>query len=94
MLNRPNMGFPEVEHLDEYYRDCVIGGPAAFMIPIRERDQFIDAIRTKILLEVALAPPRSRCKYSGAGDPGAQCEGAGKRPAFSASGMWQQRWGN
>ncbi len=25
----------EVEHLDEYYRDCVIGGPGAFMIPRR-----------------------------------------------------------
>jgi uncharacterized protein DUF1194 len=42
-----------VENLDEHYRDCVIGGPGAFMIPVRERAQFAEAIKTKIIREIA-----------------------------------------
>ncbi len=47
-------------NLDIYYEDCVIGGPGAFVIPIRERDQFKEAIRTKLVLEIAgrTPPPR------------------------------------
>ncbi|HEY7386196.1 MAG TPA: DUF1194 domain-containing protein [Beijerinckiaceae bacterium] len=51
MLKQP--GFLDVPELDIYYRDCVIGGPGAFMIPARDRAQFQDAIKNKILLEVA-----------------------------------------
>jgi hypothetical protein len=47
----------DVENLDEYYRDCVIGGPGAFMIPVRERQQFADAIKTKIIREIAVLAP-------------------------------------
>lgn len=43
----------DIDELDEYYRDCVIGGPGAFLIPIRTRDQFPQAIRTKIIREIA-----------------------------------------
>jgi hypothetical protein len=46
------------EHLDVYYEDCVIGGPGSFVIAIRERDQFKEATRTKLVMEVAgLTPP-------------------------------------
>jgi Protein of unknown function (DUF1194) len=31
------------------YRNCVIGGPGAFMIPVRERHQFAESITTKII---------------------------------------------
>src|SRR5262249_51244612 len=51
MLNRPNL--MNVEGLDTYYRDCVIGGSGAFVIPIKEREKFSDAIRNKLVLEVA-----------------------------------------
>src|SRR6478672_12281629 len=37
MLKRPNSFTMDVENLDVYYEDCVIGGPGAFVIPIRER---------------------------------------------------------
>jgi hypothetical protein len=46
MLKRPS-GQGDMEHLDLYYRDCVIGGAEAFMIPVRERQDFTEAIRTK-----------------------------------------------
>ena len=52
MLKRPVDSW-DTENLDGYYRDCVIGGPGAFMIPVRERHQFAEAIRTKIIREIA-----------------------------------------
>jgi hypothetical protein len=52
MLKRPRSIW-DTEHLDLYYRDCVIGGPGAFMVPVRERHQFAEAIRTKLIREIA-----------------------------------------
>ncbi|WP_052600474.1 DUF1194 domain-containing protein [Microvirga lotononidis] len=52
MLEQPR-GPWDIPDLDLYYRDCVIGGAGAFMIPIRERRQFLEAIRTKIVREVS-----------------------------------------
>ncbi|MHB2166338.1 DUF1194 domain-containing protein [Alsobacter sp. R-9] len=54
MLKRPTGSF-DTENLDVYYRDCVIGGPGAFIVPVRERQQFAEAVRTKIVREVAAA---------------------------------------
>ena len=56
MLKRPASVW-DVETLDEHYRDCVIGGPGAFMIPVRERAQFAEAIKTKIIREIAGREP-------------------------------------
>ena len=50
----------DIDNLDIYFEDCVIGGPGAFVIPIRERDQFKEAIRTKLVLEIAGRTPRAR----------------------------------
>jgi hypothetical protein len=43
----------DVEDLDLYYRDCVIGGPGAFMIPVNDWSQFPEAVRRKLVLELA-----------------------------------------
>jgi hypothetical protein len=59
MLKRPG-GYWDVANLDLYYRDCVIGGPGAFMVPVRERAQFVAAIRTKIIREIAGLDPDPR----------------------------------
>ncbi|MBQ0824574.1 DUF1194 domain-containing protein [Microvirga terrae] len=58
MLKRPS-GFGDMENLDLYYKGCVIGGEGAFLVPVRERQQFADAIRTKIIREIAALPDRS-----------------------------------
>lgn len=47
-----------MDTLDAYYRDCVIGGQGAFMIPVRSWDEFADAVRRKIVLEIAAIQPR------------------------------------
>jgi hypothetical protein len=86
MLKRPNFGGMDLAELDIYFEDCVIGGPGAFVIPIRERDQFKDAIRTKLVLEVAGRVPPPRVMPAAADKPRVSCT-IGER-------MWQQRWGN
>jgi hypothetical protein len=43
----------DVEDLDLYYQDCVIGGPGAFMIPVNDWSQFPEAVRRKLVLELA-----------------------------------------
>ena len=50
-------GFWSIADLDVYYADCVIGGPGSFMIPVREIDEFADAIRQKLILEIADLEP-------------------------------------
>ena len=44
--------------LAAYYRDCVIGGPGAFVIAVTEPSQLFEAIRRKLVLEIAGLPPR------------------------------------
>ncbi|PVE22374.1 hypothetical protein DC522_21585 [Microvirga sp. KLBC 81] len=39
--------------IDAYYRDCVIGGSGAFIIPVRERKRLLTETRNKIVREIA-----------------------------------------
>ncbi|MBO1908913.1 DUF1194 domain-containing protein [Microvirga sp. 3-52] len=56
----------EFGDLDRYYADCVIGGAGAFMIPVRQIDQFPSVIKTKILREIAGPGPSSLVLHAGA----------------------------
>ncbi len=48
----------DIANLDEYYAQCVIGGPGSFMLPIREKTEFASATRQKLLIEIAgIDPP-------------------------------------
>ena len=85
MLKRPNPGSLDIENLDFYYEDCVIGGPGAFVVPIHNTDQFIDATRTKLILEIAGRQPEPRVMPASADKPRISCT-IGER-------MWQERWG-
>lgn len=47
-----------IPDLDRYYADCVIGGPGAFAIPVTNWEEFPEAVRRKLVLELAgWAPP-------------------------------------
>lgn len=46
----------DIGDLAGYYRDCVIGGTGAFLVPVRSREQFVDAVKTKIIMEIAALP--------------------------------------
>jgi hypothetical protein len=63
----------------------VIGGAGAFVVPMRERDKFKDAIRTKLVLEVAGLAPASQLMLASAAAPRISCT-IGEQ-------MWQRRWG-
>jgi hypothetical protein len=85
VLKRPNSGTLDIDNLDIYYEDCVIGGPGAFMIPIRDRTQFIEATRNKLILEVAGRQPAARVIPAAAHAPRISCTIGEK--------LWQERWG-
>ncbi len=57
VLKRPNPATMDIDNLDDYYVDCVIGGPGSFSIPIRERNEFLQATRRKLIQEIAALPP-------------------------------------
>jgi Protein of unknown function (DUF1194) len=43
----------DLPELDIFYEDCVIGGPGAFSLPVRSAQEFAEAIRNKLVLEIA-----------------------------------------
>jgi hypothetical protein len=85
MLKRPYSGTMDIDNLDIYFEDCVIGGPGAFVVPIKEREKFAEAIRTKLVLEIA-ARDDPRVQLAAAKGPRISCT-IGER-------LWQQRWGD
>jgi hypothetical protein len=86
MLKRPSSFTMDIENLDVYYEDCVIGGPGAFVIPIRAREQFKEATRTKLVLEIAGRTPEVRAVPVQARVARISCT-IGEQ-------MWRDRWGN
>ncbi len=57
MIKRP-MGLFSIPDLDVYYEDCVIGGFGAFLVVVHSADQFAEAIRRKLVLEIAGRAPQ------------------------------------
>jgi len=56
--DRPTFGRPPPVPLDQYYRESVVGGPGAFVIAAEDFDAFGQAVRRKLIREVAgLAGP-------------------------------------
>jgi len=78
----------DIGQLDIYYEDCVIGGPGAFVIPVRGTHEFADAIKTKLVLEIAgvVPPNQPLIRPANADAPRISCT-IGER-------MWMERWGN
>jgi hypothetical protein len=85
MLKEPQPNSVDLKDLDIYYEDCVIGGPGAFVVPIRERDKFKDAIRTKLVLDIARHDETARIIPAAANAPRISCT--------IGEVMWQRRWG-
>ena len=85
MLKRANPGTMDIANLDVYYEDCVVGGTGAFVIPVRTREKFVEAIRNKMVLEVAGRQPEPRVMPASADKPRVSC--------LIGEQMWQDRWG-
>lgn len=97
MIKRPNFGYMDIAELDQYYEDCVIGGEGSFVVPIKTREMFGEAIRMKLIMEIAgLAPPGAPATRFGATDPpaaGSVRPVAGRANPLCMVGerLWQER---
>lgn len=83
----------DLKDLDEYYRQCVIGGPASFVIPVIRWDQFPAAVRQKLIQELAStetpSPRVMRAAFHQKAVPDYDC--------LIGEKMWRQRrldWGD
>jgi hypothetical protein len=88
MVKEPSYSTMDIDNLDFYYEDCVIGGPGAFVVTIKDREKFKEAIRTKLLLEVAGRTPERPVVPAAAP--------AAKEPRVNCligEKIWQDRWG-
>jgi hypothetical protein len=85
MVKEPSFSTMDIENLDWYYEDCVIGGPGSFVVAIKDRDKFKEAIRTKLLLEVAGRTPEGRIVPVAEREPRVSC--------LIGEKIWQDRWG-
>ena len=85
MVKEPSYSTMDIDNLDYYYEDCVIGGPGSFVVTIKDREKFKEAIRTKLLLEVAGRTPERRIVPAAAKEPRVSCMVGEK--------IWQDRWG-
>lgn len=93
LLLRPSSwGFSDISNLDEYFEDCVIGGPGAFSIPIRSRDQFLEATRNKLIQEVAWRAP---VRIEAPAIETIRAQARERRvDCMVGESLWRERWGN
>ncbi len=58
--DRPSRwGRPPMPNLDLYYRNCVIGGPRAFIVVAEDFKSFARAIRKKLVMEIVGITPKN-----------------------------------
>ena len=58
MMKEDDDPWQSMMNVDNYYEDCVIGGPGNFFVPVYSKAQFADAIRMKLVMEIAgITPP-------------------------------------
>jgi hypothetical protein len=85
MVKEPSYSTMDIDNLDWYYEDCVIGGPGSFVVAIKDREKFKEAIRAKLLLEVAGQTPERRLVPVAEKEPRVSC--------LIGEKIWQDRWG-
>ena len=87
----------DVDDLDRYYTDCVIGGPGAFMVPVNDWSQFPEAIRRKLVLELAGAGSALRAASADANPSVVLAEAQPHYDCLIGEKLWQDRswmWDN
>src|SRR5215471_4683235 len=85
MVREPSYSTTDIDNLDWYYEDCVIGGPGSFVVPIKDRERFKEAIRSKLIQEVAGRTPRRPVVPTSDTQPRVNC--------MIGEKLWQDRWG-
>jgi len=85
MVKEPSYATMDIDNLDWYYEDCVIGGPSSFVVPIKARENFKEAIRSKLIREVAGRTPDRPIRPTADKEPRISC--------MIGEKLWQDRWG-
>jgi hypothetical protein len=86
-VTTPFGNWGNIDHLDWYYTDCVIGGPGAFSLPVTSWDAFASAVRRKLVLELAGGrPPGNAVLVPAQAEASMDC--------LIGEKMWQRRWGS
>ncbi|UFX42701.1 DUF1194 domain-containing protein [Bradyrhizobium sp. 41S5] len=85
MIKEPSTNAMDINNLDWYYEDCVIGGPGSFVVSIKLRDEMKEAIRTKLVFEVAGRAPERLVVPVIENEP--------RVPCWIGEKIWQDRWG-
>jgi hypothetical protein len=82
----------DIDDLDAYYTNCVIGGPGAFMIPVNDWSQFPEAVRRKLVLELAGEPEEGGTLpiVKVAATPGYDCQ-VGEKMWRDRNWIWDSR---
>ncbi|MDP4593029.1 MAG: DUF1194 domain-containing protein, partial [Beijerinckiaceae bacterium] len=96
MVRPSSFGYSDISNLDEYYEDCVTGGPGSFVIPIRDRSQFVRATRTKLVMKIASPLPSIQEQFQPDDLPVFRAQMRTKKPRVSCiigEMMWRERWG-
>jgi hypothetical protein len=85
MVKEPSYSTMDIDNLDFYYEDCVIGGPGSFVVAIKDREKFKEAIHTKLIQEVASRMPPHNVVRVAEKEPRVSC--------MIGEKIWQDRWG-
>jgi hypothetical protein len=85
MTNDGYISAYDLKDLDKYYANCVIGGPGSFMVAVNDWEQFPEAVRRKLVQE--LAGPA----FPGARKPAVTRVAA--KPAYNCR-VGEEMWGN
>ena len=84
---RPYIGPADIQDLDIYYQDCVVGGPDSFMIPVH--DTMLSSRRRATSWSAKL--PRA----AGARRPvHLVADDAPRISCMIGENLWRSRWGN
>lgn len=87
MVKEPSYSTMDIDNLDYYYEDCVVGGRGSFVIAIKDREKFKEAIRTKLLMEVAGRTPEHPVVHV------ADKEKEPRVNCMIGEKIWSDRWG-
>jgi Protein of unknown function (DUF1194) len=86
LIRPPTLAYADIENLDIYYTDCVIGGAGAFVVAVRDKAAFVSATRTKLVLEMSGATPLPQVQPAQAKTPRISCA--------IGEALFYKRWGN
>lgn len=77
------MSVIQLDDLDHYYQECVIGGPGSFVMPVVSWQEFAETVRRKLVLELSGTMPRPRLIHAS----------SSMYDCMIGEKLWQQRRG-